>query len=164
MVTEKARRERAEAQAAAWRRGPRCARGFALVDAIVAGVLLGVGLAVVIGLTGSAIASQRKGEELQKAAMLADEQLNLVLAVGPEQFTSDFETKGVCAPPFEAYAYEVRLSPGEGAEPYFVEAVITWGSGGRDRSLVIETLVAPRRGDEPDPIRAPEKIVEREGR
>ena len=123
-----------------------------------------MGLSVVIGLTGSAIASQRKGEELQKAAMLADEQLNLVLAVGPEQFSSDFETKGACAPPFDDFAYEVRLSPGEGAEPYLVEAVIMWKSGGRDRSLVIETLVSARRGDDPDPIREPEDIVEREGR
>ena len=139
------------------------ARGFVLVDAIVAGVLLGVGLSVVIGLAGSAIASQRKGEELQRAAMLADEQLNLVLAVGPEQFSSDFETKGRCAPPFEDYAYEVRLSPGQGAEPYLVEAVIMWNTGGRERSLVIETLVSERRGDDPDPIREPENAVEREG-
>src|SRR5690606_4616821 len=63
-------------------------RGFILVDVIVAGVLLGIGLVTVIGLTGSAIASQRRGEELQVAAMLADEQLNLALAVGPEAYAS----------------------------------------------------------------------------
>ncbi len=146
-----------------WRTRRRAPRGFVLVDAIVAGVLLGVGLSVVIGLTGSAIASQRKGEELQRAAMLADEQLNLVIAVGPEAFPSVFETKGRCDPPFEDYAYEVRLSPGEGAEPYLVEAEIFWRSGGGERSLLVQTFAAPRRGDEPDPIREPDEIVEREG-
>jgi hypothetical protein len=128
---------------------------------IVAGVLLGIGLSVVIGLTASAIASQRKGEELQTAAMLADEQLNLVLSVGPEEFQSAFEQKGKCDPPFEDYAYEVRLTPGDGAVPYRVQAEILWKSAGHDRSLLIETLVAPRRGDEPDPERAPEQTIER---
>jgi hypothetical protein len=139
----------------------RRSHGFILVDVIVAGILLGIGLAVVIGLTGSAIASQRRGEELQTAAMLADEQLNLVLAVGPEEFPSVFETKGACAPPFEEYSYEVRLTPGEGVVPYRVQAEILWKSAGHDRSLMIETLVSVRRGDEPDPERAPEQVIER---
>ncbi len=136
--------------------------GFILVDVIVAGVLLGIGLATIIGLTGAAIASQRQGEELQVAAMLADEQLNLVLAVGPEAFGSRFPTRGPCAEPFQKYSYAVTLSARGGSEPYVVDAEITWRSGGRDRSLVIETLVAPRRGEEPDPERKPEETLERQ--
>lgn len=136
-------------------------RGFILVDVIVAGILLGIGLSVVIGLTGSAIASQRRGEEMQTAAMLADEQLNLVLSVGPEKFPSVFEPKGKCAPPFEDYSYEVRLTPGDGVVPYRVQAEIFWKSAGHDRSIMIETLIAPRRGDDPDPDREPEQVIER---
>ncbi len=137
-------------------------RGFLLVDAIVAGVLLGIGLATVIGLTGSAIASQRKGEELQIAAMLADEQLNLVLAVGPEAYGSAFQPRGVCAEPFTGYRYTVTVTPRGGAEPYQVSATITWKSGGRDRSITIDTLIAPRRGEDPDPERKPEEAIERQ--
>jgi len=135
--------------------------GFILVDVIVAGVLLGIGLATIIGLTGAAIASQRKGEELQIAAMLADEQLNLVLAVGPEAFPSRFAVRGPCAEPFQKYAYNVTISPRGGAEPYLVDAEISWTSGGRDRNLVIETLIAPRGGEDPDPERKPEETIER---
>ena len=135
---------------------------FILVDVIVAGVLLGIGLATVIGLTGSAIASQRQGEELQIAAMLADEQLNLVLAVGPEEFSSAFAARGACAEPFTKYSYAVTISPRGGSEPYVVEAEISWASGGRDRSLTIETLIAPRRGSDPDPERKPDETLERQ--
>ena len=139
----------------------RTARGFALVDAIVAGVLLGVGLSAIIGLASSALSSQRRGENLQRAAMLADERLSEVVAVGPEAFPSAFDRRGRCEPPFEDFAFEVTLTPGEGAEPYLVGVEITWRTAGRDRSLLVETLVAPRRGDEPDPEREPDDTVER---
>jgi hypothetical protein len=135
---------------------------FILVDVIVAGVLLGIGLATIIGLTGAAIASQRHGEELQIAAMLADEQLNLVLAVGPEDFSSTFPARGSCAEPFSKYSYAVTISARGGSEPYVVDAEIAWASGGRDRSIVIETLIAPRRGEDPDPERKPEETLERQ--
>jgi type II secretory pathway pseudopilin PulG len=137
-------------------------RGFAIVDAVVAGVLLGVALSIIMGLTGSAIASQTRGEELQTAAMLADERLNLVLAVGPEEYPSVFESRGRCDAPFQRYAYEVTIAPGAEDEPFLVRAEISWSSAGRPRSVAIETLMAPRRGDEPDPEREPDETVERE--
>ena len=137
-------------------------RGFILVDVIVAGVLLGIGLVTVIGLTGSAIASQRRGEELQVAAMLADEQLNLALAVGPEAYASVFKSRGQCAEPYTNYQYIMTLTPRGGSEPYIVTAEILWTSGGRDRSLVIQTMLAPRRGNDPDPERQPEEAIERQ--
>lgn len=140
----------------------RTRRAFILVDVIIAGVLLGIALATVIGLTGSALASQRRGEELQNAAMLADEQLNLVLAVGPEAFPSTFRTRGACPEPFANYQYAVTITPRGGSEPYIVTAEITWKSGARDLSVVVQTMIAPRRGDEPDPERQPEEIIERE--
>jgi type II secretory pathway pseudopilin PulG len=137
------------------------ARAFALVDAIVAGVLLGIGLAIILGLASRAIASQRQGEELQRAAMLADELLNSVLAVGPEEFDSVFESRGRFDAPFDEYAYDVALTPGDESDPFLVEATIIWNTAGRDRTLTIETLVAPRRGEEPDPERQPEETVGR---
>ena len=63
-------------------------RGVALIDAIIAAVILGVALSAIIGLGNQALNSQRVGEELRTAAMLADEQLNLVLARGPEYVAS----------------------------------------------------------------------------
>lgn len=139
------------------------ARGFALLDAVVGGVLLGLGLTAVIGLTASAISSQRQGERLQVAAMLADERLELVLALGPDGYASELPTRGKCEEPFEAYRFEVDIAEQGDPAPYLIRCTITWPAVGEDRSLIIETLMAPRRGDEPDPDRQPDETVGREG-
>lgn len=139
----------------------RRAGGFALVDVIVGAILLGVALAVVIGLSGSAISAQARGRDLQIAAMLADEQLNLVLARGPDNYSGRFAESGPCEAPFENYRYELKFTGGSLTDPYRVAATISWVSGVTPQSLTIETLVAARTGDEPDPIRMPETPVDR---
>lgn len=135
-------------------------RGFALVDGIVAGVLLGAGLAIIIGLAGRALASQRQGAELHKAAMLADERLNLVLAMGPDRYESVFDLRGVCEAPFGEFVYEVDLDAGEGPEPYTVEVVIRRAS---DEGVLarVQTLMSAARGEDPDPEREPDEVIER---
>ena len=135
--------------------------GFALLDAIVAGLVLGLALVGVIGLTGQALAQQRQGERLQEAAMLADERLNLVLAVGPEAYQSLFGVRGRCDAPFDEYSWEIDIDPVSEADPYAVRVEIGWRDAGRRRSIDIETLIARRQGDEPDPERRPDEIVER---
>lgn len=135
-------------------------RGFVLVDGIVAGVLLGVGLTVIIGLTGSALSAQRNGEQLQRAAALADEKLSMVLALGPEGYEADEDMSGEFPEPDDAYRFEVTIEDGRAGDPAYVAVEIAWGERSRDR-LFIETFVAPRTGDNPDPDRDPERQVER---
>lgn len=125
-------------------------RGVALVDAIIAAVLLGLALVALVGLTGRAVSSQMRGEQLQIAAMLLDEQLNLVLMRGPDDYSSRFPTEGPCESPFEGYRYRLELSGGAGGDPYLVRATLVWEAGGRTRSESIETLIAPRLGEEPE--------------
>ena len=136
-------------------------RGIILVDAIVGSILLGVSLAVIIGLAGRALSAQVQGEELQTAAMLLDEQLSLVLARGPDSYGSRFETDGACDPPFEKYRFQLEFAGGNGGDPYHVTATVSWTSGGRTQSETIETCIAARLGDEPDPDRRPTQNVDR---
>jgi len=140
-------------------RGFRARRGVALVEVIVATIILGVALSVLIGLTGRAISSQQAGERLSTVAMLLDEQLNLVLARGPDNYAARFDSVGTCDAPFEAYRYELSLSGGQAGEAYVVVATITWSEGGRLRSESLQTMIAPRLGDEPDPDRRPDEPV-----
>lgn len=130
-------------------------RAFVLVDVLVAAMLLGIALAAMISLIGRALRSQRQGEELQTAAMLMDEQLNLVLARGPDDYASRFPVEGKCDAPFEDYRYQVALSGGEGGDPYLVVATVTWITASGPRSESIQTFIAPRLGEEPDPERKP---------
>lgn len=142
-------------------RGRHGGQAFALVEAVVATVMLGVALATIIGLMSSALSSQRRGEQLQIAAMLADEQLNRVLAAGPRDYRRVFKSRGTCDAPYEDYSYDVDVDMRSGGDPALVACTIRWRAGGQDRAVTIETLVAPRLGDDPTPDRRPDTIVER---
>jgi Tfp pilus assembly protein PilV len=132
-------------------------RGIVLVDVIVATILLGVSLTALIGMTGRALSAQRSGEQIQTAAMLLDEQLNLVLARGPDNYASRFETEGVCEEPYEAFKYNLAFSGGDGGDPYRVVATVTWMDRNKLQSVSAETMIAPRLGDDPDPDRRPDQ-------
>lgn len=135
-------------------------RGVALVDAIVAVIIMGVSLAVILGLTGQALSSQRTGEELHNAAMLADEQLNLVLTHGPDDYAKEFPVEGECEPPFAAYRFKLSIQGQGDTAPYDVSCTISWESAGRPRSITVKTLIAPRPlANQLD--RQPEQPVER---
>ena len=134
-------------------------RAIALVEVIVATIILGVALSILIGLSGRAISSQHEGERLATCAMLLDEQLSLVLARGPDNYAARFDTSGACDAPFEAYRYELAIDGGEAGEAYAVTVTISWQEGGRTRSESLQTMLAPRLGEEPDPDRRPDDPV-----
>lgn len=136
-------------------------RGFMLLDAIVATVILGIALSVILGLGSLAIASQSRGEQEQVAAMLIDEQLELLLAVGPEEYAAVFDARAQAPAPFENYQFDIDIEALGGRDPYLVTAVVTWQHAGRERSLTVETMVAPRLGEEPDPDRRPQESLGR---
>lgn len=137
-------------------------RGFLLVDVLVAGILLGVALSVVIGLASRSILTQRRGQDRAIAAMLADEQLNLVLARGPDNYANRYPVEGPCDEPFSTYTYRVEIAgSGSGGDAYRVSATISWPSLAGTEQFALRTLIAPREGDDPDPDRVPETTVER---
>lgn len=150
-------------------------RGFALIDVVVAGIILAVALGALVSLSGRAVRSAQQSEELATAAMLADEQLQLVLSRGADDYAKQFPVEGACDEPFAAYTYRLEFSGGASAgEPYTVRATIFWGApvklatssgpGGDARSLSIETLIAPRQigaDVEAYPSRRPEQPLQR---
>lgn len=140
----------------------RSASGIALVDIVVGVVLLGIVVVTLLNLLSRAVTAQSMGEQMQTAAMLIDEQLNLVLARGPDNYAARFGTDGVCEAPFETYRYRLTFSGGTGGEPYLVRATVAWDAGGVERSESVETLIAPRVGEDTDPIRRPDQVTERE--
>lgn len=135
--------------------------GFVLLDAIVATLILAIALVTIVGLNSSALSAQRDGERLHDAAMLADELLEQVVAVGPDRFRRVFGLRGACEPPFESYSYEMEIRSVGAGDPYSVAVTVRWDDLGRERSLRFETLVAQRLGDDPDPEREPEQSMER---
>jgi hypothetical protein len=136
-------------------------RGVVLVDVIVGAVILGVALAVMIGILGRSVSAQAEGEQLEHAADLLDEQLSLVLVRGPDDYASRFPLEGECDPPFQNFRYRLTFNSPPAGRPYEVRAEVSWVSAGRPHVASVATLIAPRLGDEPDPIRQPDAVVER---
>ena len=141
--------------------GSRRARGFALIDVIIAGVILGIGLTTLFALTSRSLDMQRDGEIQVMAAGMLDDLLSTVLLEGPADFPDLHPIGGRGEYPYEQFEYRVNINdPGEG-EPYRIEAVVIHDSG---RTYRCETLIAAKLGDEPDPIRYPEEPIDREAR
>jgi Tfp pilus assembly protein PilV len=136
-------------------------RGVMLADVLVSVVLLGVALAVLLGMSGRALIAQKNGEQLQIAAMLLDEQLQLIVARGPDNYAKEFPMEGPCEAPYESFRYELQIEGGTGGGAYEVVATVSWFASGRTQSETVHTRIAPRLGEEPDPERTPSETVDR---
>ena len=134
-------------------------RGFALMDVMVGGVLMGIGLVAIVGLGERALRGQIRGEDMSRAALLLDELLAEVLMNGPDSYESRFPTSGTCESPYDGFDYELTIEDQGVGMPYVVNATVWWNDGLQTESVV--TWMAARLGEEPDPERAPEERVER---
>jgi type II secretory pathway pseudopilin PulG len=148
-------------------RHPSCShttpRGIALVEVIVAGVMLAVGLAVVISLASRAIKTQTDGEKRMIAAWLADEQLSMVVVEGPVNFPKMYDTSGRCPPPFSEFDYDVTIEDLGLAQPFRVTATVRWLGVGGPEAVHVQSLISERGGDPNEP-RAPLEPVDRDQR
>jgi hypothetical protein len=141
----------------------RARRGFALMDAIIAGVILSVGMLTVLSMGGQALALTRRGEIDVRAAAALDELLASVLTEGPIAFPDLHPLSGRFdgASPYADFTYGIEIEQGGSGVPALVRVTLVHETG---RSYDIETFVAEKRGEEPDPIRTPYEPIDREGR
>jgi hypothetical protein len=137
-------------------------RGVALVDALAAVIILGVSLSVILSLAGQAVSSQRQGDDLATAAMLADEQLQMVLARGADDYAKTMPMAGTCDAPFDRFGFKMEITEGSAINPFRVRATISWENAGKARSITIETLVASRTTPANQSDRVPTGPVDRQ--
>lgn len=138
-------------------------RGFALIDVIVGGVMIGIGVAAMITITSRALTSQTEGEQILVASWLADELLNMVLVEGPVEYPKIHDTIGRFEEPFASFEYEVDIQDLGPRQPFRVIAYIRWPKMRGMREIAVETLIAVRLGEELVP-RMPIDILDREAR
>ena len=135
--------------------------GFTLIEVLIAGLILAIGMTTLLTLTSRAIGLQRRGEQKIVAAALLDELLGSVLTEGPQDFIQIHSTSGPCDPPFEDWKYTVDIENAVGSDPYKVLAKVTAPD---ERTYECATLIAPKLGETPDPDRIPPEPIDREGR
>ena len=144
----------------------RCARmrrGFALMDAVIAGVLLAIGMIAVLSVGGQAMNLVRRGEIDVLAAHAIDEILASVLTEGPVEYGDIHPLAGhfESGTPYEAFSFVIEIEQGGSGVPALVRATVSHDGG---REYIIETYIAEKRGEEPDPIRTPLEPIDREAR
>ncbi len=144
-------------------RRPSRRRGIALLDAIIGGLILAMGVGTVMSVTGRAVRQQARGEKRVVAVWLADELLNMVMVEGPIQFPRVQDNTGSFEMPFDEYSFDVHIEDRGRGAPFRVTASVWWGPR-TDQTISLQTLIAERQGDEPDEPREPEEEVDREAR
>ncbi|MCW5756137.1 MAG: hypothetical protein KIT54_02770 [Phycisphaeraceae bacterium] len=136
--------------------------GFLLVDVLVGTVLIGIALGGILAVSTRALSMQREAGELRQAGMVADEIMSTIHAYGLESYTKVIRPSGSGSEPFERFSYEVSTRTRGAGEADEVRVVVSWQSAtGQPRSFVLDALIAPRLGDEPDPNRRPPETIER---
>jgi hypothetical protein len=122
-------------------------RGAALMEALMGGTILAIGLAALVSFAANALSRQQMGEERVIAASLVDELLNMVLVEGPLDFPKRQDVQGAFPPPFEQFTYRVDIVEQSESEPYLVTASVSWLSRGHVRDVTIRTLISQQRGE-----------------
>lgn len=138
-------------------------RGFALVDVILGGILLSIGLAAIISLATRALKAQTDGEKQMTAAWLCDELLSLVVVDGPVNYPRQHDTSGQFEYPFQDFAFDLEITSQGNGLPYAVTATVSWEAGRGRRNVQVQTLIAERK-DDPDELRTPEEPIDRDER
>ncbi len=133
----------------------RARRGVVIVEALVGGLILATGLAVLISLASHAMARQQLGEQRVVAAALLDELLSGVLADGPLDYSKRNNTEGVFGPPFEGFSYRIDIEERSEVDPYVVTAAVRWFSNGYWREEIIQTYISQPRGNLDLEVREP---------
>lgn len=140
----------------------RLERAFALIEVLIAGIMVAIGLTAIITVGTRALALQQRGEREVVAASLLDEVLSRVLADGPDDFVRLQPGTGVFDRPFDDYEFEVVIADGGLGIPARVLARVFHPSTGGVWEC--ETLIAIRTGDDPHPVRVPFEPIDREDR
>ncbi|MBL9149744.1 MAG: hypothetical protein JNM94_13725 [Phycisphaerae bacterium] len=125
------------------------------------GILLAIGLTAILVIAGRSLDMQQRGERDIVAATILDDYLSNILAEGPEAYLDMYSLSGRCDAPYDDYQYDIEIEEGALGIPYRVLVTITHERG---QTWSCETYIAPKVGEEPDPIRTPEEPLDREGR
>lgn len=133
-------------------------KGFALLDAILGGALLALGLAGVVTLSQRSLAMLQRGEHEAIAAAMLDELLSQVVTEGPGEFARNRESAGRMAAPWPDWEFSVEVVPNGEGDPADVRAMVRDPLG---REYRCATRVAPHDDTAAPEERAPSEPIDR---
>ncbi|MCH2140715.1 MAG: hypothetical protein MK100_06725 [Phycisphaerales bacterium] len=126
--------------------------GVALLDVTIAALLLGIGLSVTLSTASQALRAEVTGERRLTASWLADETLAWVIAVGPAKYMLSEPMEGYFPEPFEGFSWTLELTRVSDWQAWSARATVTWQDMSGPMSVTLDTRIAPRQGEEDDPL------------
>ena len=136
-------------------------RGFALLDAILGGALLALGLAGVVTLSQRSLAMLQRGEREAIAAAMLDELLSQVVTEGPGDFARNRESAGRMPAPWPDWEFAVEINAGGEGDAADIVAMVRDPLG---REYRCATRVAPHDDSATPEERAPTEPIDRSQR
>lgn len=133
-------------------------KGFALIDAILGGALLALGLAGLVTLSQRSLAMLQRGEHEAIAAAMLDELLAQVVTEGPGEFSRQREQAGRMPAPWPDWEFEVQIQSGGVGDAADVTALVRDPLGTEYRCA---TRVAPHDDTAMPEERAPNEPIDR---
>ena len=122
------------------RRATRNKKGFTLVEVIAASVILCGAVMIVGSIATRALIGTRLNRRYEKAASLADKQLNMIDYVGIDTISEQGVMEGDIDESGETYHWSIETEYQELDNLYLVTATISWVEANRPYRLIVDTM------------------------
>lgn len=117
------------------------ANGMALVEVLVASVILGVGVSGLMFAASLSLRNQGRSEQRLAATYFAQEKLAEVETVGPRVWSLGRPTQGTESRGDTGYEWKLQIDPQSIGELFRVKVTVGWQSAGGTGSVELETLL-----------------------
>ena len=121
-------------------------RGFTLVEALTAGMILTISATVLGTATRVSMQSLQLARDYERATELLDRVLTKIDLIGPERMFTEGPTEGEFDGPNAKFRWEATIESRLGGHLYEVTARVLWPTDGSERSVQAATLL----NDPPD--------------
>jgi Tfp pilus assembly protein PilV len=115
--------------------------GFTLIEALLASLILAIGVVVICGITQRCLRDNQRGMEYEVAQRLLDECLDTVVVRGVGEYRSKGPVSGDFGTRHPGYRYQVELTPAGTSGLYRVTATINWGTADQPAKAQATTLL-----------------------
>lgn len=116
-------------------------KSFTLIEALVASVLLGVGVVGLISAATLGMRNQRRVQQRAKAMYMAEELMSQVDMTGAHLFLLGHETNGTEERGDAVYEWRIDIEQQSTGELFSVKVVVDWHEGNCEGNVELSTLL-----------------------
>lgn len=116
-------------------------KGFSLIEAIIAAVILSFAVMVLCGICTRSLTSVRMNLDYEQAWEILDRQLEAISYIGIDDFLEEGETKGDFKGPELTYHWDVETKLTNIDDLYEVKIMVSWKRANKNRAISAATML-----------------------